>query len=83
MRAVVGELLSWAIAYSDRLLAGVPSTYVYWAQTDYKNALKTTVLEPRTVSMGYLWLVSLRETEREGVYDVGIQNHGPRASPVW
>ncbi|KAM5535770.1 hypothetical protein V8D89_010584 [Ganoderma adspersum] len=51
--------------------------------TRSKSALKTTVLEPRTVSMGHLWLVSLRETEREGVYDVGVQNHGPRASCVW
>ncbi|KAM5533703.1 hypothetical protein V8D89_012672 [Ganoderma adspersum] len=48
-----------------------------------KTALKTTAIGPSAVSMGHLWLVSLRETEREGVYDVGVQNHGPRASCVW
>ena len=79
MRAVVGEWLS--IAHDGDLLARVPSTD--WMQAGSKSALKTTVLEQRTVSMGHLWLVSLRETEREGVYDVGVQNHGPKTSPVW
>lgn len=81
-RCVRADTCEWLfVAHSGDLLARVSSTY--WAQAGSKSALKTTVLEPRTVSMGHLWLVSLRETEREGVYDVGIQNHGPRASCVW
>nr|VWO96039.1 ULP_PROTEASE domain-containing protein [Ganoderma boninense] len=53
------------------------------AQSDAKGALKATIIRPRAVSMGHLWLVSLRGTEREGVYDVCVQNHGPRASSLW
>ncbi|PIL33315.1 hypothetical protein GSI_04766 [Ganoderma sinense ZZ0214-1] len=50
---------------------------------DSKGALKPRSIGPRAVSVGHLWLVSLRGTEREGVYDVGVQNHGPRASSLW
>ncbi len=52
-------------------------------EDDSKNRMNTAVVgRPRAMSLGYVWLVSLRGTEREDVFDVGVQIYGPRASPL-